>query len=145
MTGSRGEILFSVLASSGFSLHVRAVREHGLVRGQAAPRSPLDSEKPGASCAADLCPTHPGTGLGQNWLCEARGWGCGYSPASGFFPGILPEDLVEDSLQEDPSPGRRSQSPWLVGHAERPTCLVLYPTLQVQRPSTCGYSCDGVG
>lgn len=93
-----------------------------------------------------LAPQPPtlGGALGRTG-CEARGWGGGYSLASGFFPRVLPEDLMEDgSSQEDPPPGRHPRSPWLVRHAECPTHLVFYPTLRVGSPSTCGHRRDRV-
>ena len=85
--------------------------------GQAAPWSPLDSEKQSASSAPWTRPrSHPPppqegplAGLGP----EAGGREGSYSPVSGFFPGFLPEDLVESSSQEDPSlsPGQARTVP----------------------------------
>lgn len=51
----------------------------------------------------------PLAGLGP----EAGGREGSCSPVSGFFPGFLPEDLVESSSQEDPSlsPGQARTVP----------------------------------
>lgn len=137
--------MFSVLASSGFSLHVRVVREHRVVPGQAAPQSPLDSEKQSASYMRWTSAHPPRDGPWAGLAVRPEGGEVAVPRPVASSPGVLPEDLVEDSSREDPSPGRHPQYLWLLRHAERPTCLVLYPTLQAGNPSTCGYSCGGVG
>lgn len=67
-------------------------------------------------CAVDSAPLPPPppqegplAGLGP----EAGGREGSCSPVSGFFPGFLPEDLVESSSQEDPSlsPGQARTVP----------------------------------
>lgn len=145
MTGSRGGFLFSVLASSGFSLHVRAVREHGLVPGQAAPRSPLDSEKRSASHTRRIhAPPPPQDGLRAGLAVRPEGGQVAIPRPEASSPGSFLRIWWKTAAKRT-HPQGGTQSLWLVGHAKCPTYLVLDPTLQVGRPSTCGYSCDAVG
>lgn len=110
---------FSVLASSSFSLYVRAVREHGPGPGRRlrglcwTPRSK----------ALPVCRgLGPAGGASGRTGREARGQEGGSSLASGSFPRVLPEDLVESTSQEDlsPFPGRLPPSLWPVRLTECP-------------------------
>lgn len=71
-----------------------------------APWVLLDSKKQGASHEQQTRPPPRDPGRID---CEDRGREGGWSPASGFFPRVLPE---EDSSQDDLSPGRQPQLLW---------------------------------
>ena len=97
--------------------------------GQATPWSLLDSEKQSASRVPWTRPRRRGLGRTGH---EARGQEGGCSLASGFFPTVLPEDLVESTSQEDLSlsPGRLPPSLWPVRLTECPipSCSPPYLT-----------------